>query len=344
MSIVFQGNMPLKGSAEYQLFFENLAEIRLVFPDSPILLGTWNDCEVPRELEISHVEFLKDPGQLPSFKKNTPYIDNNVNRQIICSSQILEKVLTRYTLKLRLDCELQYTGFLEYYSKYGKTTDGHERIVVPSFFTIDPRMYEQMPFHISDWVAFGLTKKIQQMWKASFMSKDDATYYDQNYYAAHSTYFDKLYRSRFAIEQYIAVQYASKLGYVTPVYHNYISGEILINHDKFSAREFLILDLSQFGIICRKYIKASKSSFQYLNCLKFLDWYLLNVVNDPGFKVDITTYQAALRRKQIKKIASSVMFVTNPLMPLIKKPFIKPVVSAILRAFLISEQFKNNYL
>lgn len=332
ISIVLQGNIPLKSAPEYQVIFANILQIRRVFPDSPILLGTWEGCIVPQNMGIDRVIFSKDPGSLPSFKKNALQIENNVNRQIFCSTQVLKEVRTKYTLKLRLDCVVHHTRFLDYYSKFGATADNQERIAIPCFFTIDPRMYEQMPFHISDWFAFGPTAKLQNLWDVPFMNMDDSIYYDKNPSAPHSSYFDKLFRSRFAIEQHIAIHYAQSLGYTTPAFHNDISGEVLRSHDNFVAREFLILDLDQYGLVCQKYAKVSRSSFQQLNCLKFFDWYLLNVANDSEFKVDSAIYRAALKRARIKKYIRLASIATDPLMPLIKQPVVKYCVSRTLRA------------
>jgi len=331
ISIVFQGMLPLETSPEYRPILANIARVRCVFPDSPILLGLWEGCVVPQGLEIDLVVLSKDPGALPSFKKNALHIENNVNRQIFCSARVLKEVHTKYTLKLRLDCELNHTGFLNYYAKFGKTSDGQERVAIPCFFTVDPRMYEQMPFHISDWFAFGPTVKIQKLWDVPFMSLDDSTYYDRNSFAAHSSYFDKLYRSRFAIEQHVAIHYAQYNGYTTPSFHNDASSEVLLSHDSFVARELLILDLGQFGVNCQKYTKVLRSSFQQLNCLMFLDWYWLNVKNDTEFNVDILVYRAAEKRAKMKKLMRMGSKATNPLMPLIKQRLVKGCVSKILR-------------
>lgn len=331
ISIVFQGKFPSNNSKDYQSCIANIARVRRILPDSPILLGTWEDCDVPRGAGIDHIVFSKDPGPLPSFKKNTPQIKNNINRQIFGSAEVLKYIGTKYTIKMRLDCVLNHLGFLNYYAKYGKTSDGRERVAVPSFFTIDPRMYEQMPFHISDWFSFGPTKKLQKIWSAPFMTLDDATYYDTRSPASHSSYFDKLFRSRLAIEQHIAIYYAGALDYKTPIFHNDISLEILDEHDRFSARELLILDTSQFGIDCEKYQKVSRSSFQRLNCIMFLDWYLLNATDDCEFPVDSRIYQAALKRMRMKKFMRTVSNITDPLMPIINQPLIKLSVSKTLR-------------
>lgn len=331
ISIVFQGKFPSVNSKDYQLCVANIIQARHILPGSPVLLGTWDGCEVPRHLGIDHIVFSKDPGSLPSFKKNTPLIKNNINRQIFSSARILKDVNTKYTIKLRLDCVLRHHEFFDYYAQYGKTSAGEERIAVPSFFTIDPRMYEQMPFHISDWFSFGPTRKLQKIWSAPLMTVDDATYYDRHLPASHSSYFDKLFRSRLAIEQHIATYYANALNYKTPVYHNDNSAEVLADHDKFSVRELLILDTDQFGIDCMKYQKVTKSSFQKLNCLMFLDWYLLNAADDCKFPVNEMIYQTALRRMLMKKAMRAVKKYIDPMMPIIRQPLIKLSLSKTLR-------------
>jgi hypothetical protein len=94
----------------------------------------------------------------------------------------------------------------------------------------------------------------------------------------------------------------------------------------------LILDTAQFGIDCEKYKKVSHSSFQKLNCLMFLDWYLLNAADDDDFSVDDRIYQAALKHMKMKKIMRVARKFTDPIMPIIKQPIIKLSVSKTLRA------------
>jgi WavE lipopolysaccharide synthesis len=331
ISIVFQGKLPLKFSSEYQLFLANLAIIRSKFPESPIILGTWDGEDISGLHNIDYVFFLKDPGALGNFKNNSYSIKNNVNRQISCSSKILYEVRTQYTLKLRLDCEYIHMGFLDAYEQYGKTTGGSERIVVPNFFSIDPRMFEQMPFHVSDWFAFGPTSKLRKLWDAPLMTVEDSKYYDDQKYASHSTYFDRLFRSKFAIEQHITINYAKSLGYIVPSFHNDINVDVLRSHDQFVTRELLILNLDQFGIECRKYSNASKSSFQYFNCLNFLDWCLLNIKQDPLFVIDNEVHRLALKRARLKSIVRFFSVMANPWMKYIKIPFVKYFFSKFLR-------------
>ena len=295
------------------------------------MFGTWENSTVRSIEGVDKIVLSKDPGALTSFKKNAPHIENNCNRQLLSSSETLKHVETPYTLKLRLDCTLHHTRFLEFFEKFGLTHQINERIVAPCYFTIDPRMYEQLPFHVSDWYSFGPTAKLQALWSAPFLNHCDSKYYDTKCHAPHSTYFDKLYRARHSTEQYISINYARNLGYTVPSFHNDIRDEVLRDHDRFMSEEFLILTPEQFGVSCDKYHKVSKSSLQHINCFNFLDWYFLAVGQNPGFSSDPYVLKAALSRVRTKHFFMLRKKSFDRIMPVITRPLLKWTISRILR-------------
>jgi hypothetical protein len=334
ISVVFQGKLPLPASPAHRALGENIARLRVLLPGAPVMLGTWAGCTVAPEFGLDHVAYADDPGPLPSFKRNAGHVENNVNRQLVGTAAVLQHVATPYVLKLRLDTEVSHVGFLDWYARYGKNPDGRERIAVAGFFTLDPRMYERMPFHVSDWFGFGPTTQLCQLWSAPLMTAVDATWYDLRTQARNSTYFDRRYRAKFAIEQHIASHYARTLDYLTPAFHNDCSAGVLNSHDRFMEREMLVLDPHQYGLSCRSYPGVTRSSLQYFNCLSFLDWYLLNVAATPSLTVDQDLYAAALARRRRKDWMRRTMMLTDPLMPLVRQPLVKACVSKVLRAAL----------
>jgi hypothetical protein len=330
ITVVFQGQLPVAGSVSESTLAGNVARLRSLLPGAPILLGTWEGVIPSAALGFDRVVLAKDPGPLPAFKKNTVHV-NNVNRQLAGAAPVLGDVTTPYVLKLRLDCEVAHVGFLDWYARHGRNADGYERIAVGGFFTLDPRLFEQMPFHVSDWFAFGPTDKVRRLWSAPHMNYVDATWYDAHPYAPHSSWFDRLYLARFAIEQYVAMHYAANLGYLTPEFHNDVRPEILDSHDRFLQREMLVLDPAQYGLTSGSYRMAARSSLQYFNCLGFLDWYLLDTNANPDADVDPVLYSRARMRQRNKTWMRRASVLTDPCMPIIRQRWVKSCVSQVMR-------------
>lgn len=332
ITIVFQGALPARRSAAGIALAANIARLRRLLPGAPILMGTWSGQSVPQGLRFDHLAFTNDPGPLPSPRHAQPQLENNINRQLAGTQAAFGQVGSRYILKLRLDCDFTSTAFLKHYDHYGVSDDGRQRIAVPGCFTLDPRMAEQLPYHVSDWFAFGPSEQMRQLWSAPLMSVDDATYYDQHAAAGHSTTPDRQHRARWASKQYPACHYAGLLGYPTPAFHNDNSAQVLQGHDRFVARELLILDLDQFGIVRRKYSRLAHSSLEYLNCLSFLDWYALNRHLDPRFSLHPALCRAADHRAELKQKMRATGSLADPFIVQVRQPLIKACVSRVLRA------------
>lgn len=331
ISVVMQGALPVPASPAWRALQENLSRLRRLLPGAPILLGTWHGQPIQRGLDVDHVARADDPGPLPGFKYQRAPLVNNVNRQIVGAAAVLAHVATPYTLKLRLDCGIHHVAWLEHYARFGRGADGSERLAVPSFFTLDPRMFEQLPFHVSDWCVFGPSGRVRRLWSAPLMTLEAATHYDRHPVATHSTWFDRRYRSRLAAEQHLACHYATRLGYATPVYHNDISGLVLASHDRFMARELLVLDLGQFGLANAKYPAVARSSLQHLNGFMFLDWYGLQCAAERRFLPDPALRMAVERRKALKGRMRALGRLADPAMALLRQPWIKAGVGRVLR-------------
>lgn len=270
ITIVFQGAFSAHLGEDRFNFKEHLKHIRNILPGVKIFLSTWEGTYVPDKLRFDKVIFSKDPGGLAGIKHKEIDKANNINRQIITTLNGLKEVETTYAVKLRTDCFLEHADFIDYFKKFNKNDD---RILSACFFTIDPYMYEHMPFHISDWFQFGRTENLLDYWNPPLMSKDDAMWYKENPYSENSGYFDKEFLAKFAVEQYIASNYAQKFGYETPRFHNDNRDEVLKSHNKFLAEKVIILDPWQIGLNFPKYNWAFGSKFASMNCIMFLDWY-----------------------------------------------------------------------
>jgi hypothetical protein len=324
ITVVFQGPV-LPGPAGTA---ECLRRTRQVLPRSRYVLSTWNDSPVSG-LDVDHVVVSEDPGGLPGIKRRDgAAASNNVNRQILSTRQGLRETKTRYAIKLRTDCALEHAGFLRLYERVYQGS-GRPRIIASSLFTIDPSMFEQLPYHVSDWFQFGESAALRTYWSGPFMSARDAVYYETHPQAPHATFMDRRFRSRLAVEQFMVVHYASGCGYPVPAYHNDIRQEVLDGYRRCLAEQFLILDPWDIGLRFTKYEWAYHSSFQRLNCLLFSDWYQL-YLEYGGTPIGAHDPAVIRRRQRQKQIARRLGKWFDKAGPLLLRPGLKPLVNQLL--------------
>jgi hypothetical protein len=324
ITVVFQGPL-VRGSGGTA---EQIRRTQLVLPDAHYILSTWTGSELAG-IDVDDIVLSVDPGGLSGIKRrdnaNEP---NNINRQLLSTRRGMDLANTEYAIKLRSDCFLEHAGFLHWFERV--RADGPARIVASSLFTIDPMMFEQMSYHVSDWFQFGETSALRDYWSAAFMNEADASYYERHPYAEHSTFMDRRFRSRLAVEQYVASQYAARLGYKVPQYHNDLCEEVIAGHRRFLAEQFLILDPWQIGLRFPKYAWAYRSSFQRLNCLLFLDWYRL-YLEQGGAPIEtgapLGSFGARKKRKQVARALSRWMDKAGPVLV---QPSVKYVVNRLL--------------
>lgn len=290
ITVVFQGgiNTALLGSGrdDGSDFLYNVAQTRKQLPLATIILSTWDSLNFSEpynnaeKLGIDKLVLSPDPGGLPNIKfgYDTP---NNVNRQIVSSQAGIHAVTTEYTIKLRSDSYLTSDHLLTVYQAYQnqvQSLDGCETyspIIVPHLFTIDPSVYEHMAYHVSDWAQFGQTHTLQEYWSATWMSEENARYFEKNAQNSQASYGNDAFRTRLAVEQHLATQYASVRGYTVPTQYNQITDEILQDHQDFLATHIIVLDTIDFGLALPKYDWALHDDFMRLNCLNHDDWYQL---------------------------------------------------------------------
>ncbi len=300
------------------------------------------------KLGVDNLILNSDPGGLPNirFGFDAP---NNANRQITSAAAGMALVDTKYALKLRADSFLTNNNLLTIYDEYldavkrgapqldsetltsktkskkdqskakpkskksgKKTNKKYSPIAVANFFTIDPSIYQHMAYHVSDWVQFGRRKVLQEYWSIKPMTKENASYFENNAHDEEATFYDDQFRTRLAVEQHIAVQFAKTRGYKVPSLYNHTNKKILADHDRFLAEHFIVLDIDQIGLSFPKYDWVKNDEFAVLNCVNHEDWYrLFNdywQVNSPN--------QALLRgsdNRQALKRSASANIATNQL-------------------------------
>ncbi|HYD96003.1 MAG TPA: WavE lipopolysaccharide synthesis family protein [Noviherbaspirillum sp.] len=319
ITVVFQGAFKPYTTQGKESFLSNVRAVRRVLPGAKIIVSTWEGAEIPRGLGTSDIVFAKDPGGLAPLKLIDNKI-NNVNRQIVSTSAGMAAVETAFAIKLRTDCYLEHAGFLDFYAEQLKRDKGHRRILVNCFFTLNPVIFERIPYHLSDWFQFGPTELLRAYWSAPLMSPQDARFYEFNPHPPDSTLFEKRFRSKLAAEQHICTHYARSLGYACPQFLNDRSPQVMKDFYRFIAEETIVLDPWQAGLVFPKYTWVNSSLFQKINNLMYLDW--LKISGQVSHE-DIAPWQAAAvmkRRERLQRIAEYGFRHTTPLHPLIFEP------------------------
>lgn len=314
VSFVIQGPIDLNTST---ILRRNIETIRRVAQGSRVILSTWNNAHIPESLDVDDIVLSDDIGPLPDIK-GTLLRSNNVNRQILGTRRGLERVDTRYAIKMRSDCELIDCRFLDYKSR----VDDGPSVLVCSLFTLDPTMFEHVPFHVSDWFQFARTDVLRDYWNCRYMTLEEATYYRHKPHAKHSSYMDRKFRSLLAVEQFIATQFAASLGYKVPSFHNDIADDVMKNHARFMRERIIILDPVQIGLVFKKYEWAMKSGFQRLNCLSNLDWQIMVASKPP---------QGSIRRNWEKRIFRTAARIIDPIGALIYRTPLRTLLARTLR-------------
>ncbi|HTL60020.1 MAG TPA: WavE lipopolysaccharide synthesis family protein [Nitrospira sp.] len=335
VTIVFQG--PVVPGADGTA--GQIARTRQAFPQARFVLSTWvgSDC---RDIRADRIVFSEDPGGLPGIKRRDGRNElNNVNRQLRSTTRGLAVVETGYAIKIRSDCALDHRGVLDAFDRWSAVGPA-SRLVACSLFTIDPQMFEQMAYHVSDWVQCGATGVLQQYWSAPFMDETDATYYERVPYGRHSTFMDRRFRCRLAVEQYVACRYAACLGYAVPAFHNDIRPEVMRDHRRFLAEQMAIVDPWEIGLHFPKYAWAYRSAFQRLNCLLFEDWYQLYREEYGARSGDAPVDRRARSRRRRKRMARALSQLVDCAGPLLVRPGCKQMINRFLS--LLAESRRPN--
>ena len=244
-----------------------LQSIRKHFPESEIILSTWEGSNV-EHLDFDKVIFNKDPGNFDM----SPYEKNNVERQIIStvSGLLLSKRL--YALKIRSDISLTSNSFIKYFHKFNNfDNEWHflqQRIIIPSMITRDPRYWES-PMCPSDWCSFGLRSDMLSLWNNNFLSDDDKKWFLDKQKPYLVTKFYPHLTARFNPEQIIWIGFINKFKR-THIDHMFDINDFSMEETlKSYANNLIILSEKQFGI---KFLKKMRQGADLWRIITYIDF------------------------------------------------------------------------
>lgn len=241
-----------------------LKSIRTYLPGAEIILSTWKNSDVSG-LDFDHIVFSVDVG---AGSVDSLGIANNINRQLISTKNGLDFVTNKYCFKLRSDMYFASSEFLKYYEMYSENAFFFKRrILVSDFFTRNPRVIP-MPFHISDWFAFGLTEDIISFYKNIPLQDEEENTWFKDYINYNS--FFKAMLTRYAPEQYIILSFfKDKYKIKCNDYGDNNLNNIILT-ERILAENFIVIDSQKCGIIFSKY---NPNRFkEYMSLISYRDW------------------------------------------------------------------------
>lgn len=324
ITVIFQGEVEAVSHNGPGSFAFNVMATRKALPGARIILSTWQSTVVPLDVHLDTLIRSDDPGGLPGIKFTAPS-GNNVNRQIVSTRRGLEAVETKYALKLRTDSYLDNAGFLAYIDKHFSSDRFDDRILVCTYYTLDPKMFERMAFHVSDWVQFGTTERLKALWGVDLMSRADASYHEGHRWPIYYNYFERQFRPRFAVEQHVWCSYAKGLGFKVPRYMVDLDPKVLHDFEIFAANKLMILEPWKIGIELKKYDSVGGSLYHRLNCLTYLDWLLLCEKHASYVEGDAAIKSMIRKRALFKKIWNFLFFLISPLHQFLFVPRLAPI-------------------
>lgn len=253
ISVVVQGPI-------YQNITEYCLEsIRKYLPNAQIILSTYKNSNLTN-LKYDILVENEDCGNYSADLYDKRY--NNTNRQIMTTKSGLVYCNRKYTLRIRTDLSLSSAKFLKYFAKLSFITDTkykvfNKKIIVLTLFTRHfigngSKRYET-PFHISDWIQFGLTEDIKKVWDIPLQQEPDFSRYFET--KPERQKFEFGTRTwKFPPEQYLWLNVFSK--HDKKVYMKDLldyNEEIIKLSESYIKNNFIILRPNDFSIEMDKY-------------------------------------------------------------------------------------------
>jgi len=235
-----------------------LKSLRKHLPGAEVILSTWEGTNTDG-LDYDVVLYNQDPG---GWRDGRTDILNNLNRQLVSSKNGIKAASKKYCVKIRSDIIFRSNRFLTYFDKFPKRDPQYqvfqERVIFCSYFFkryLGEAQYivHPVPFHMSDWFAFGLREDILMLFDIPLAEEPKNTNY-LNTHKIETARFDMFGAShQYAPEQYIFMN-CIKRKLTMPVFKNiveYTSENIGFNDDVV-VNNCIILNPAQMCIFCGK--------------------------------------------------------------------------------------------
>ena len=336
ITFVIQGNIRKENNLDYK---NTISSIKKYFPQSPIILSTWEGENIDKTLAINEIIFNKDNETLKPIilRKNTRPV--TIGKQICTTINGLKKVQTKYAFKIRTDFLLTGNSFLTFFNNMYAYIDKYkfvnQRILACSHVTHNPNLMKfnvdgsrRFFFHLADFCFFGQTIDLINLWDIK--------------YPTHA----ELLETQFSPEQYLATAFFKKHTTLTFKHrYSFDKKHLKINKMCF-LNNFLFLSQKQFNIkpfsTRLNTISIFNENKVYIDSFYHYDWLLDYYRKYIDNKVDIPK-KYLLDKKHIEKVEGFKQFKRN-ISKLLSHIFIFRKWRKPIRMFLYHNQFFNRLL
>lgn len=298
ISIVIQG--PLY--PEYNI--DNHARImRKIFPESEIILSS-TDTYIDELSLFDKVVKNEDIEALPPLKFNQT-AKNNINKQINSTLSGIKYVTRPLVLKIRSDQFITSPKILNIWNELKekkrekKLSKG--RILTISLFSLNPRAFERLPYHVSDMVLFGYKEDIERYFSCPYYQLENAIWYENHTHADYSNKFEKKFRSRYAVEQWLLLNFLFEDQKFPIEYHNHISKKIINTFEDLLVDTFIIVHPRDINLTMPKFDYGYHSQEVNLFCYSSLD-YIKLLKEKRNIEYDFKIIKKFPHSKIIRKI------------------------------------------
>jgi hypothetical protein len=248
-----------------------LASVRQILPEAHIVLSTWKGSNLDG-LDFDEVVESDDPGGLLE-NHNCRY---NINRQIVSTRNGLARAVTPYSLKMRSDCSLCGTGFLDYFSQNHIRSEKFKvfsrRLVCCDLFFRTPwKQPFSLIFHPSDVFQFGLTEDLQILWSPKLATESEVHLSDPTVlpFMLRECWRNPLYR--YSEEQYLWIQCLRNSGIDASLQCCWEMTSALVHFSESSIlNNYLPVAAERLGVILPKrfYRTGPKAVYSYEDFIK----------------------------------------------------------------------------
>jgi hypothetical protein len=252
-SVVVQGKVfggPEDPSSE-QVTLRCIESVRKVLPNAEIILSTWEGTDVSH-LQVDKVVLNRDPGAIAYSDLNPSYL-NNTNRQIVSTYSGLLAATQKYAIKLRGDCQLRDTSFLNFFKPYARTVKYKffkERVIIPTLFSRNPRRIAQL-IHPSDIYEVGLLEDLLSIWSIPLQPEPHITRaIPANKAILNDAFVGLNFRAKFGPEQYIWYSVARQHGEDFELKHfSHLPVTKIMESEWSIINNFVIADAGDIGLV-----------------------------------------------------------------------------------------------
>lgn len=248
-----------------------LISIRNKFPESKIILSTWIDQDI-NNLEFDSLVLSEDPGSGLRDTENKIY--HNVNRQIISTISGLNKVSTKYAVKVRTDLFFKSDNLKKYLLKYPLNSTNKDcflksRVVVLNRTSVNPHKSQKIPYHICDWLYAGETCDLLELFNIPLFNDLEWTRYFECRNIPNDFIGLSISLAKYAPEDYIFSSWIKKH---VPIDYQYTGHNLKSNlpiSESIIANNLLIIDENNLGIIS---VKHPLSLVNLSHVYSYSDW------------------------------------------------------------------------